>query len=154
MILPVLGRPLAAGLLAVLLCAAAPAHDLPQVSSAWARATVTGQMEGAVYMTVTASSADRLVSAASPDAETVTLHRSTESGGVAGMEPVDGLDLPAGQSVSLAPHGLHLMMTGLKHPLAAGSYVTVTLTFRQSGSAAFNVPVVPVGATGPGAAHD
>ena len=147
-------RAFAACCLAIALCAAAPVPDLPQVSSTWARATAPGQTAGAIYLTLTGRHADRLVGASSPDADAVTLHRSTEAGGMAGMEPVDGLDLATGQPVTLAPHGLHLMMTGLKHPLAAGSYITVALTFKQSGSATYNVPVVPIGATGPGAAHD
>ena len=147
-------RLFAACCLATALCAAAPSPDLPQVSSAWARATAPGQTEGAVYLTLASHTAERLVSASSPDAETAMLHRTTEAGGVAGMEPADGLDLPAGQPVTLAPHGLHLMLTGLKHPLVAGSYITVALTFRQSGTATYNVAVVPIGATGPGIAHD
>ena len=137
-----------------MLCAAAPSPDLPLVSSAWARATAPGQTDGAIYMTLTSGRADRLVSASSPDADTVTLHKSMDAGGTASMEPLDGLDLPAGRPTTLAPHGLHLMMAGLKHPLLAGSYITLALSFKQSGSATFNVPVVPIGATGPGAARD
>ena len=155
MTVPTLGRrALAACSLAALTGAAAPAHDMPQVSAPWARATAPGQSAGAIYLTLTSVSADRLVSATSPDADMVMLHRSTEAGGMAGMQDVDGLDLQAGQPVTLAPHGLHLMMTGLKHPLVAGSYITIALRFRQSGSATYNVPVVPIGANGPGAAHD
>ena len=154
MTVPHLGRLTPVAGLAVALIAAAPAHDLPQVSATWARATGPGQTTGAVYLTLTSNSAERLVSATSPDADMVMLHRSTEAGGMAGMQDVDGLDLPAGRPVTLAPRGLHLMMTGLKHPLVAGSYVPLALTFKLAGSATFNVPVVPIGANGPGAAHD
>ena len=149
-----LARRLAACCLITALGAAAPAPDLLQVSSAWARATAPGQTDGAVYLTLTSGHADRLVGVSSPDAGAVTLHKSTDAGGTASMEPVDGLDLPGGQAVTLAPRGLHLMMAGLKHPLVAGSYIALTLMFKQSGSATFNVPVVPIGATGPGAVHD
>ncbi len=154
MTVPHLGRLTLVAGLAVALIAAAPAPDLPQVSATWARATVPGQTTGAVYLTLTSNSAERLVSATSPDADMVMLHRSTEAGGMAGMQDVDGLDLPAGRPVTLAPRGLHLMMTGLKHPLVAGSYVPLALTFKLAGSATFNVPVVPIGANGPGVAHD
>ena len=126
----------------------------PEVTSAWSRATAPGQTAGAVYMTLTSATADRLTALASPNAASAMLHRTEETGGMSSMQAMDGLDLPAGKPVVLAPHGMHVMLDGLKAPLVAGGYVTLTLTFSHGGTASFNVPVVPVGASGPGRIHE
>ena len=126
----------------------------PEVTSAWSRATAPGQTTGAVYMTLTSGTADRLTAISSPNAASAMLHQTSQMGGMSSMQAMDGLDLPAGKPVTLAPHGMHVMLEGLKAPLVAGGYVTLTLTFGHAGAATFNVPVVPVGASGPGRIHE
>ena len=51
-----------------------------------------------------------------------------------------GLPLPAGQAVSLAPGGDHIMLMGVTEPLKTGDTVPLTLTFA-------NAPPVEVTAT-------
>jgi copper(I)-binding protein len=51
-------------------------------------------------------------------------------GGVMKMYPVDGVDLPAGKTVKLAPGGYHVMLMGLNAPLQAGRSIPVKLTFE------------------------
>jgi copper(I)-binding protein len=46
------------------------------------------------------------------------------------MYPVDGVDLPAGKTVKLAPGGYHVMLMGLNAPLQAGRSIPVKLTFE------------------------
>jgi copper(I)-binding protein len=57
-----------------------------------------------------------------------------------------GLDLPAGKTVELSPNGLHLMLTGLKQPLAAGTAVPLVLQFvdadGRKGTLAVQVPIL------------
>jgi len=55
------------------------------------------------------------------------------------MQPVDGIDLPAGTAVELKPGGYHIMLLDLASPLEAGQTFTITLTFEQAGSV--EVPV-------------
>jgi copper(I)-binding protein len=119
------------------------------VSGAWARATAPGQMDGVAYMTLASAAGDRLTGAVSPDAGMAMLHSTTQQGGMSGMQDVDGLDLPAGQEVALAPHGLHLMLMGLKHPLVAGEKLELELDFAKAGKMHVTVPVQPLGASGP-----
>ena len=45
----------------------------------------------------------------------------------------DGLELPAGEQVSLEPGGYHVMMLELKQPIEEGDTVEVTLTFENAG---------------------
>lgn len=50
-----------------------------------------------------------------------------------GMQPIDSLDLPAGEEVSLKPGGYHIMMLELANPIVEGDTITVTLTFENAG---------------------
>lgn len=119
-----------------------------KVQAAWARATLPGQDEGAVYLSLTSDQADTLLGVSSPDAGEAMLHRATRRGSMSGMEDVNSLPVAAGQTVVFAPHGLHVMLMGLKHPLAAGATVRLSLRFAQAGTVAVSVPVRPVGFTG------
>ena len=119
------------------------------VTGVWVRATVPGQQEGAGYLTIMSRVGDRLTGVSSPDAVEAMLHRSTSRGGMAGMEDVDGLVLPAGQTLRLEPRGMHVMLMGLKHPLVAGSRIELDLTFEHAGQMSVHAPVLPVGSHGP-----
>lgn len=61
-------------------------------------------------------------------------------------ERPEGLPLPAGETVRLQAGGLHLMLVGLRRPLAAGDVVPLTLTFERAGEVGLALPVLPIGA--------
>lgn len=104
-----------------------------QAANAICRPTPNGRQMTGCYLTLTAASADRLLSATSPRANIVQIHESRiESGMMMMGELRDGLPLPAGQAVALEPGGHHLMLLGVKEPLVAGDTVTLTLTFTTS----------------------
>ena len=104
-----------------------------QVSGAICRPTPVGRQMTGCYLTLTSATADRLVSVASPGANLVQIHESRiESGMMMMRELRDGLPLPAGEAVALAPGGNHLMLLGVKEPLVAGDTVALTLTFEAS----------------------
>jgi copper(I)-binding protein len=119
------------------------------ITGAWARATAPGQNAGVAYMVLNSATGDRLMGAESPDADMAMLHSTTQHGGMSGMQDVDGVDLPAHTKIVLAPHGLHLMLMGLKHPLAAGGKLELDLDFAKAGKMHVSVPVQPLGASGP-----
>ncbi len=114
------------------------------VSGAWARAMVPGQTSSAIYANITAPSGAKLVAARSPLGE-VSLHEMHMEGDVMRMRDIDAVDLPPGQPVQFAPNGLHLMVTGIKQPLAAGATLPVTLRVvdrdGKSGELSVQVPV-------------
>ncbi|HUP08948.1 MAG TPA: copper chaperone PCu(A)C [Caldimonas sp.] len=114
----------------------------------WARATVPGAANGAVYMTLraTGSAPDRLVSAKSPVAESVELHVHKMEGGVMQMRAVEAIDVAPGKPAVLAPGGLHLMLFGLRHSLVEGSTFPLTLDFERSGTVTIEIPVLARGA--------
>ena len=145
-------------LLVFVLCAAAHADDKInagqiQLTDAFARAAQAGGV-GAVFLTIlNTGPADRLTGAASPAADKVGLHESANDQGVMKMRPVDGIDVPAGGTVKLAPGGYLVMLMGLKQELTAGSRLPVTLSFQQAGKVEVNAIVVKPGAGAP-ASHD
>jgi len=107
----------------------------PTVSGAWVRPAAAGG-DSAAYLVITGANgqADALLSATSPDVAIVGLHQtSMDSGGMAGMHPVDRLEVPAGAAVALAPGGYHLMLMGLKKAVAAGDIVELDLVFEHAG---------------------
>jgi copper(I)-binding protein len=113
----------------------------------WARATVGTSRPGGAYLTITNKGAapDRLTGAESPVAERVELHRSSMEDGVMRMTPVKVIEVPAGGKVALEPGGYHLMLMGLKQPLAAGSKVPLTLVFERAGRVAVELAIEPLG---------
>ena len=105
------------------------------VANAWARPTVAGQTSAAAYATIAnAGDGDRLIAASSPAASHVTLHMTQVTNGVARMrQQAEGISVPAGERVELAPGGTHVMLTGLKTPLLEGGTFELRLNFERAG---------------------
>lgn len=111
----------------------APAPARVEVTEATCRPALAGRDTTACYATLTASRDDRLVSLAAPAAADVQIHEMTTEGGMMRMgEMAEGLPLPAGQPVRLAPGGNHLMVFGAAQPLVEGQTLAATLTFDQA----------------------
>jgi copper(I)-binding protein len=109
--------------------AAAHAQEV-SVKDAWIRGTVQGQSATGAFMELTGKSNARLVGVASAAAKTVEVHNMKVENGVMKMFPVEGIDLPAGKPVKLAPGGYHVMLMDLQKPLNAGDRVPLKLTFE------------------------
>jgi copper(I)-binding protein len=122
-----------------------------EVSDAWARATPAKAENGVAYLTIRSPTTDRLVSVSSPVAKKAELHTMEMAGMVMKMRPLAGLDIPAGQPVTLKPGGEHIMLMGLNGPLREGQSFPLTLTFEKAGAREVTVPVEKAGAAGPAA---
>lgn len=111
------------------------------VSEAWVRPSAA--KTGAAYLTLTnnGTEADVLTEATSPAAEKVQIHSMEMDGTIMRMRRLDGLPLPAGEAVQLAPGGIHIMLVGLVRPLKAGDTVDLHLSFEKSGFLDVRVPV-------------
>lgn len=115
----------------------------------WARATPPGANVAGGFMEITntGDAPDRLFGGSSAMAERVEIHSMDMADGVMRMRPLaDGLEIPSGESVSLAPGGLHIMLIGLTAPLAEGDSVPVTLMFEHAGSVDIELSVDAAGA--------
>ena len=106
------------------------------VEAPWSRATPGGAKVGAGYLTIKNGGAapDRLVSATADIAERTEIHEMSMSDGMMKMRQVsDGVAVPAGGSVALAPNGYHLMFLGLKKPLTEGEHLLRHAHLREGG---------------------
>lgn len=121
------------------------AADHINVSDVWARASAGMAKAGGVFMTLhnPTTHDDTLVSAASDVADTVQLHTHTMVDGVMQMREVEGgIKVPAGETVMMQPGGYHVMLMGLKAPLAEGATFPLTLTFDGGQVTTVDVKVV------------
>jgi len=132
----------------------AAAHDYTlgslKIGHPWARATPPTAPSGGGFLTVnnTGTTADRLVSATSPAAGQIQIHEMKMDGTIMRMRELEnGLEIPPGATVALAPGGLHLMMMGLKAPLKEATRVPVTLVFEKAGKIDVELSVMALGAS-------
>ncbi len=118
---------------------------------------------GAAYFTITSDETDALI-AVSVDPEIAAeaqIHETSmvdghdesmdegmeemddmESGGeVMQMVHLERLDLPAGETVELAPGGYHIMLLDLAEPLASGDSFELTLNFETADDTVITVAV-------------
>jgi len=120
------------------------------VTGAICRPTPEGRQVTGCYLTLTASRDDTLMTAESTASALAQVHESSMENNMMVMyEAKAGLPLPAGQAVSLAPGGNHIMLLGVKEPLAVGDTVPLTLTFASAGpvevEASVGQPALPEG---------
>lgn len=100
---------------------------------------------GGGYMTITntGDTADRLLAVKVERFDKVMLHESKESAdGMASMSHIEAVDIPAGETVTFQPGGLHVMFMGLGgDPLEVGETIPAILVFEKAGELAvdFNV---------------
>jgi uncharacterized protein YcnI/copper(I)-binding protein len=123
---------------------AAKAGDL-DLSAGVVKGMLPGQKVAGGFVTIRngGGSDDRLVSVSSSIADHVEIHEMSMENDVMKMRPLkDGLPVKAGETVTLAPGGYHLMFMGVKQPVKAGETVTVTFTFEKAGSVDIALPVV------------
>lgn len=153
-------------LLALLTFTIAGAQDDPQAEPAydthglliynvWVRPTAGELAEGATpeapipgmttsaYMTIqnTSETPYQLVGIETDAAEMTHVHETTVEGEVARMRMIRAVELPAGETVALAPLGYHAMLMNATRDVRPGEAVALTLTFADPNGDTFDVPV-------------
>ena len=122
-----------------------------EIAHPWVRMTPAGATVGGGYLVIEndGKEPDRLVSATAPDvSDRVEIHEMSVKDGIMTMRMIpDGVEIPAGAKVALAPGGYHLMMQELKKPLVQGERFKGTLTFAKAGT--LNVEFAVEGMGGP-----
>jgi copper(I)-binding protein len=142
----------AMGPLALFLCAAPVHAGGIEVKAPWTRATVFGASVAAGFLTIEdkGNQADRLTGASADIAQKVEIHEMSMQDGVMKMRALpDGIEIKPGETVTLKPGGVHLMMFGLKQKLVPGAKVHVTLNFAKAGPIPVELSVQNIGATSP-----
>ncbi len=122
------------------------ADDGVIVHEAWARASAGAATTGAAYVTLMGGpQPDSLVGVSTPIAANAEPHETINDNGVMKMRPVAAVPIPAHQMVTFAPSGMHIMLMGLKQPLAAGQSFPLTLTFAHAPPVTVDVKVRGLG---------
>jgi copper(I)-binding protein len=105
-----------------------------RIAAPKARPTAPGGT-GVVYMTIFNRGAadDDLTGLSTPIADKAEMHRTMTMNGMTHMDAVADLPIKANGSVTFAPGGLHVMLTGLKQPLKLGDSFPLTLNFAKAG---------------------
>jgi hypothetical protein len=132
--------------------------DNISIDGQWARNSPMSVEQGAVYLNITSADGDRLLSASvdSSIAATAEVHETVSAEGESGddgmammtMQEVDAIDLPAGDTISLAPGGYHIMLIDIARPLEIGQKFNVTLDLEKAGEQVVEVEVREEAPTG------
>jgi copper(I)-binding protein len=107
-------------------------HAQISIENAWVRATVPGQKATGAFMTIASEKPVQLVRAASSAVKKVEVHEMTIVDGVMKMREVSAIDVTPGKVTELKPGSFHIMLMNLESPIASGSTVPLTLTFRDA----------------------
>lgn len=134
-------------------------HGALEMHKPWARSSshpLPNDVAGA-FLSITNNGAvdDRLVAASSPLAERIELYGIKVVGADIDMRPLaNGVAIQAGNTTTLKPRGYHLLLLGVKAPLAKGSTLPVTLTFEKAGDVAVAFAVEEAGLIGEAILHE
>lgn len=108
------------------------------------RATLPNAPVAGGFIVITNNGAvdDRLISAASPVSNDTQIHEMAMENDVMRMRQLpEGLTIAAGETVTLAPGGNHMMFLDLTGPLVEGESIDVRLTFEVAGDVDVKMPV-------------
>lgn len=119
------------------------------IETPWSRATPGGAKVAGGFLKITnaGTTPDTLVSGTFAASGRVEIHEMAVKDGVMTMRPLkDGLVIPPGGSVTLAPGGYHLMFMDLAQQLKDGDTVKGTLVFEKAGKVDVTFQVRSIGA--------
>ncbi|XHB98256.1 copper chaperone PCu(A)C [Nitratireductor sp. ac15] len=132
------------------------AGDL-KIADARVRAMLPGQPSGGGYMVIenTGAGDDRLLSLTSPRAGKVEVHSMEMNNDVMVMRPVKGgLTIPAGETVTLEPGGLHVMFMQVEKGFQEGESIPLTLQFEKAGTIDLELMAGPARGKTSGTGHN
>ncbi|WP_026186033.1 copper chaperone PCu(A)C [Thioalkalivibrio thiocyanodenitrificans] len=120
-------------------------HQVEITGDAWVRATPPKRTVTAAYLAIrnTGDEVRRVVGASSTVAGRAELHTHIHDreSGMMQMRHVDFIELPPGETVRLAPGGLHIMMMDVTRDLQPGMTVPLSLEFDDGHRLEVEVPV-------------
>ncbi len=112
-----------------------------RISGVWAMDLPPQSAMVLMTLTNTGDVTDNLIGISSDVAETCDLHAIFEAGGKPTMVALSAVELQPGKSVSLSADSLHVMLEGVRRPLAGGAVLPLTLEFAVAGKTTIAAPV-------------
>ena len=140
-------RPASLGtVLLAVFCLSSIAHatETLDITHPWVREAPPSARVLAAYMSIknTGESSITITGISSTEFESAELHRTVIHEGVASMQHIKHLEVPANGSIKLEPGGLHLMLFNPHHALSAGDSVTLTIHQGNDTCMTVTAPVV------------
>ena len=102
---------------------------------------------GVAYFSLISPSDDAIVGVSSPQADRIEMHASTNEGAQMTMKRQEKVALPANQTVTFGPGGLHLMIFAPK-PLPEGATFPIQIDLESGRSETFQFHTVLIGGQG------
>ncbi len=120
-----------------------------EVHDAWIR-LLPGDLPAGGYMTLenVSDDAQQLLSVTSVEFGHIMLHQSMHDHGMSHMQELDGVTIPAHDTVSFVPGGYHLMLMDRQQPVEIGQTIVLTLHFADGHSLDVAFKLRPANATG------
>lgn len=94
-----------------------------------------------VYMSITSTQNATITGVSCKAAKAAEMHTMEHKGGMMRMYEVKSISLPANERMDMNQHGYHLVLSGLKAPLKAGSTVPLTLNVEMADKRVVKVDV-------------
>ena len=131
----------------VVLAASAARADSPLNVDAWARASIPGVPNAAVYGSFSnpGKKAVAIVGVSSRVAKSAMIHRTETRDGMVSMVPMKSLSVEPGQTRVCKPGKCHIMLMGLEHPIKPGDHFKLMLKLSSGGSQVVDVKVGSIG---------
>lgn len=124
----------------------------------FSREAPEGARVTAGYLSITnnGTQADRLIEVRSDIADSAEIHdMSVDGNGVMTMRPLgDGIEIPAGEEVKLAPGSFHIMFMEPDRAYKEGERFTGTLVFEKAGEVEVEFAVEARGGADAHSGHD
>jgi copper(I)-binding protein len=114
------------------------------VEGAWVGEVPPSSPVAAAYMTIknNGTADDKLLGVTSSISGSTMVHQTVvDDKGVASMDMIDALVIPAGKSVTLKPGGTHIMLMDLKEPVTGKEKIELDLKFENAGEMKIEAPV-------------
>ncbi len=114
------------------------------VEGAWVGEVPPSSPVAAAYMTIknNGTADDRLLGVTSSISGSTMIHETVvDDKGVASMNMIGALVIPAGKSVVLKPGGTHIMLMDLKDPVTGKGKIELDLKFENAGEMKIEAPV-------------
>jgi copper(I)-binding protein len=129
---------------AALVVSACSGGGKPDILVSDARVGATTAEAAGLYLDLanTGDASDALVGVSCECAEQASMHTTTTTNGLSIMVQTDELEIPAEETVSLAPGAAHVMLEQLNVDLAAGTTIELALDFSSSKRQAVQARVV------------
>ena len=114
-----------------------------QIEDPWVRAVPPNASNSAVFLDLRNESEQlrKLVEVHSEVAERVELHTTKDEDGMLRKERLQEVPIPALETQSFHPGGIHIMLIGLRGPLEVGRVIELELVYADQSKETISVPV-------------